>query len=130
MNARQPPLTPASQTILFLPNLLREVLRRRRPRTLQEEDSKENLKEVYEDPVWENFYNRIDDLIKSLIEKRERKEKHTPVPEGEVEVKLDSRYYGRCPRCGNSFNYDERDIGRLVRCRSCSLPMRLKWVGG
>jgi len=96
----------------------------------KEEASKENLKEVYEDSVWENFYNRIEDLIRSLIEKRERKEKHTPVSEGEVEVKLDSRYYGRCLRCGNSFNYDRRDVGRLVRCRFCNLPMRLKWVGG
>ena len=40
-----------------------------------------------------------------------------------------NKYYGICPKCGTQFNY-EQDVGRLVRCRYCFLPMRLKGVGG
>lgn len=98
----------------------------------KEEPSKQKFKEVYDDPLWKNFYARIDELVESLSVKRvkEGKQPSVPATEKEVEVTLDKKYYGRCPRCGRSFNYDISDVGRLVRCRYCFLPMRLKGVGG
>jgi hypothetical protein len=95
----------------------------------KEEQSKRNFKQVYDDPLWENFQARIEQLINSL------KSKHLKevIPHGnlkeekEVEVLIDKRYYGRCPKCGHSFNYNDEDVGRLLRCRFCNLPMRLKW---
>jgi len=96
----------------------------------KEERSKAKLKVLYEDPIWKDFYRRIDELINILKvgEEQSKRERHPtpPSPEEEVEVKID-RGYGVCPRCGRSFSYDEEDIGRLVRCRFCNLPMRLRW---
>lgn len=79
-------------------------------------------------PIWKNLYARIDELIGSLPVKKPRGEKELskPVTEKEVEVTIDNKHYGRCPMCSMPFNYDSSDLGRLVRCRSCSLPMRLK----
>lgn len=94
----------------------------------KEEKSKEKLSHVYDDPIWENFYKRINELIESLgVKPEEEKQLSAPTAEKEVEVTIDNRYYGRCPRCGQSFDYDyTRDVGRLVRCRRCNLPMRLR----
>ena len=96
----------------------------------KEENSKQKLKQVYDDPLWDNFYARIDELVGSLTVKkpREKRQPSAPMAEKEVEVTVDNKYYGKCPKCGASFNYDSSDIGRLVRCRDCNLPMRLKWA--
>lgn len=96
----------------------------------KEEASKQEFKEVYDDPMWENFYARIDELVESLAVKKPKEDKQPSkaISEKEVEVTIDNKYYGRCPRCNCSFNYDDRDIGRLVRCRHCNLPMRLRGV--
>ncbi|RLI46749.1 hypothetical protein DRO69_02420 [Candidatus Bathyarchaeota archaeon] len=78
--------------------------------------------------MWRKFYARIDKLIKSFAEKpKEKKQPRPPKAEKEVEVTVDNKYYGKCPKCGTSFDYDASDIGRLVRCRFCNLPMRLEW---
>jgi len=50
------------------------------------------------------------------------------MPENDVEVKVNNRYYGICPRCAQSFNFHHDHVGKLVRCRFCNLPMRLKWA--
>jgi len=95
----------------------------------KEEESKQKLKQVYDDPLWKNFYARIDELVDSLAVKTPKEERQPSVTtaEKEVEVTIDNKYYGRCPRCGRSFDYNyARDIGRLLRCRHCNLPMRLK----
>jgi hypothetical protein len=98
----------------------------------KEDFSKQKFKEVYDDPLWDNFYARINELVKSLAVKTSKEEKQPskPVTEKEIEVIIDNKYYGRCPRCNCSFNYDDRDIGRLVRCRHCNLPMRLRGCQG
>jgi predicted Zn finger-like uncharacterized protein len=57
----------------------------------------------------------------------EEKQPSVRLAEKEVEVTIDNKYYGTCPKCGTQFNYDDNDVGRLVRCRYCNLPMRLKW---
>jgi len=93
----------------------------------KEESTKQKLKQVYDDPIWKNFYARIDELVNSLaVKPREEKQPSIPVAEKEVEVIIDNKFYGRCPKCHASFNYEASDVGRLVRCRSCNLPMRLK----
>jgi len=96
----------------------------------KEESTKQRLKHVYDDPVWKNFYARIDELIESHAAKKSKEEKQPtkPLAEKEVEVAVDNKYCGRCPKCGALFNYGASDIGRLVRCRFCNLPMRLKWA--
>jgi len=96
----------------------------------KEEHSKQKLKEIYDDPLWEDLQARIDSLMTSLsVEKPERDK--TPKPrtrETEVEVAVNNKYYGRCPKCGHSFEYNKHDVGKLLRCRFCNLPMRLKWA--
>jgi len=94
----------------------------------KEEESKQKLKRVYADPLWKSFYARIDELNKSFAAKgsREEKQPSAAVAEKEVEVTIDGKYYGVCPRCGDRFNYDGSYDGRLVRCRGCNLPMRLR----
>ena len=94
----------------------------------KEESSKQKLNQVYDDPLWKNFYARIDELVKSLAVKKPKGEKLRGrlAAEKEVEVTVDNKYYGKCPKCGAWFNYNASDVGRLVRCRRCNLPMRLR----
>jgi hypothetical protein len=94
----------------------------------KEEKSKEKLGLVYADSVWKNFTKAIDIILVSLASSKP-KEAETPKPyvqEKEVDVYLDNRHYGTCPKCRTQFNYSDEDVGRLVKCRFCNLPMRLK----
>lgn len=69
--------------------------------------------------------------LEKTIERYEKKEEVEAAFEAETEydVFLDNRYYGKCPKCERSFNYDEVDVGRLVRCRWCNSTLRLRWTG-
>ena len=95
----------------------------------KEEQAKEKLKEVYDNPVWSSFAEEIGDLINSLhiqpLEADKPEVQHTA--EEELDVLVDNRYYGQCPKCGTSFNHEESDAGKLKRCRFCGVAMRLKW---
>lgn len=96
---------------------------------MKEERSKEKLKEVYEKPIWNELRDQIDNLAKSFLKKEEQGPEETDeneTVEEEKEVFLDNKFYGRCPQCHESFNYDSSDIGRLVRCRNCHTPLRLR----
>ncbi|MGD0495551.1 MAG: hypothetical protein ABSB28_05870 [Candidatus Bathyarchaeia archaeon] len=96
----------------------------------KEESSKQKFKEVYDDPLWKNFSAGIDVIVESLALKKPKVEKEASQPaEKEIEVTLDNKHYGRCPKCGWSFDYNDHDIGKLVRCRCCNLPMRLRLRG-
>ncbi|MDI6846998.1 MAG: hypothetical protein QMD23_02560 [Candidatus Bathyarchaeia archaeon] len=97
----------------------------------KEENSKQRLNKVYGDPMWKNFYARIDELVESLAVKKAKgvKQPSVPLAEKEVEVTIDGKYYGVCPRCGDSFDYDASCDGKLVRCRGCNLPMKLRLKG-
>jgi hypothetical protein len=96
----------------------------------KEEESKVKLSRVYDDPVWQSFSDRIDGLARELGDREtETKPEPHPASEEEVEVVIREGYYGRCPGCGHPFDYDESDIGRLMRCRVCNLPMRLRKKG-
>lgn len=93
----------------------------------KEEESKKNLKEIYEDDMWDNFNEKIDEMMDSLEEETGKEDDLQPIREKEVDVFVDGRFFGYCPECNRSFDYDEdRDIGKLVRCRYCNLPIRLK----
>lgn len=96
----------------------------------KEESSKQKFKEVYDDPLWENFRTRIDELVDRLAVKKPKEDKQPTkaISKKEVEVLIDNKYYGRCPKCQTPFNYNASDVGRLVRCRHCNLPMRLRGV--
>lgn len=86
------------------------------------------LVHVYEDSVWHELDEKIERVAESLPEEStSSKLKVVEMqPEAEYEVYLDKNYYGRCPRCSEEFDYDEPLIGRLLRCRSCYTPMRLR----
>ncbi len=94
----------------------------------KEERSKKKLKGVYDNPIWEDFLAEIDELAKSLLVEKSKEEEQPSklVAEKEVKVTVNRGYYGRCPKCDRSFDYDDEDIGKLMRCRGCSLPMRLR----
>ena len=91
------------------------------------EQAKEELEDVYDDSMWKVFQQALE----KTIERYEKKEEEEAAFEAETEydVFLDNRYYGKCPKCGRSFNYDEADVGRLVRCRWCNSTLRLRWTG-
>jgi len=95
----------------------------------KEQESKQKFSQIYEQTVWEEFDEQINELIESLTpdETEEEKQATQSIAEKEVEVTIDNKFYGRCPKCDMPFNYDASDVGRLVRCRFCNLPMRLKW---
>jgi len=104
----------------------------------KEDKSREKLKEVYDNPVWEGLNESLENLIDSMTERdtETQRDEKTPTPEEEVEVEIfrktpDNRFYcGRCPRCGLLFDYDESFINRLVRCRACGAAMRLRKAQG
>jgi hypothetical protein len=95
----------------------------------KEENSREKLKQIYDDPVWASFNTAINNILDSLlITKAERNETQSGVSlEKEIDVFVDNKYCGLCPDCETQFNYSKEDVGRLVRCRTCKCPMRLKW---
>jgi len=96
----------------------------------KEEKAKENLKKIYENPVWGNFLTSIDELIESLSKLKDKeKNELTATKSREVEVEIEKGYYGKCPRCGEDFDYDDREVDeeRALRCRRCGLLMKLKW---
>jgi len=95
----------------------------------KEEKSKENLKEVYENPVWRNFLKSIDELVRSLSKPKGKERKELAAESREVEVEIERGEWGQCPRCGEVFDYDEQEVdaGRVLRCRRCGLLMKLKW---
>ena len=94
----------------------------------KEEATKKTLSEIYDNPVWQDFRENLDGLIESFSEKEicviQAEIEHKQ--ETELEVLVDNKYYGLCPKCGRQFDYSEDDMGKLVRCRRCDTPMRLK----
>lgn len=98
----------------------------------KEEHSKQKFKGVHDAPIWKKFLAEIDKLTKSLSTEKPREEKRPskPTAEKEVEVTIDRGYYGNCPKCGYRFDYDDKDIGKLMRCRGCLRLMRLKMASG
>ena len=95
----------------------------------KEEDTKKSLSEIYDNPIWHGFCENLDDLIEEFSEKEVQKvQAETECnQETELDVFIDNKHYGRCPKCGWQFDYSEDDVGKLVRCRGCDAPMRLKW---
>jgi len=93
----------------------------------KEEASKEKLKDVYDDPVWKNVRESLDELIEQLGSQKEEGDVREVDVEKETIVFVDNKYYGSCPKCRTQFNYSERDYDKLVRCRGCHLLMRLKF---
>jgi len=94
----------------------------------KEETSRQKLNHVYDNPVWTNFHESIDELIESVtVEKPEDEEPKEVKLEKETIVFVDDKYYGLCPKCRTQFNYSSKDYGKLVRCRDCHLLMRLKF---
>jgi hypothetical protein len=92
--------------------------------------SKKNLKGIYDNPIWEEVQGSLEELIEEYDSAEEEDE--TPEAEQEHVVTIyeqvgEDRYnWGRCPSCGSSFDYDMNYIDKLVRCRNCHGPMRLK----
>ena len=96
----------------------------------KEEISKRKLKPIIEAPVWKSFQEAIKELTERLATPKPKIKLPTHAAEKEVEVEVDNKYYGRCPRCGASFDYTSSDVGRLLRCRFCNQPIKLKWKLG
>jgi hypothetical protein len=92
----------------------------------KEEQSRGKLGRVYDNPVWADFDGAIASLLDSFAVNEETEAPSDYVPEKETDVLIDDKFYGTCPNCDTDFNYSEEDVGRLVRCRNCNLPMRLK----
>lgn len=95
--------------------------------TEKEEASKENLKDVYADPVWKSVSDSLDQLVEQLGSEKEEEQPRELEVEKETVVYVDNKFYGKCPKCGTQFNYRKSDYGRLVRCRYCSLLMRVQY---
>ena len=93
----------------------------------KEEASREKLKDVYDNPIWKNVNESLEQLIEQLGSggKAEKQYEHLDV-ENETVVFIDNKHYGLCPRCRTQFDYTSQDYGRLVRCRGCHLLMRLR----
>ena len=94
----------------------------------KEENTRKNLSEIYDNPIWQDFSENLNSLIEAFSEKEIHKAqtKTEHKQEVELDVFVDDKYYGRCPNCGWQFNYSKDDVGKLVRCRHCAAPMRLK----
>jgi len=93
----------------------------------KEKTSKKKLKDVYDNPVWQNVKEKLEELIEQLGSEKEDEEPREIKVEKETLVFVDNEYYGNCPKCQTQFNYTERDYDKQVRCRYCKLLMRLKF---
>jgi len=94
----------------------------------KEETSKDKLKDVYENPIWESFNEGLDQILEQFnsVEVEEKQPKEVTL-EKETVVFIDNKHYGLCPKCATQFNYGESDYDKLVRCRYCKVLMRLKF---
>jgi len=95
----------------------------------KEEASKDKLKDVFENPIWQYFNESLDQILKEFdsVEKVETEKPKQLEREKETVVYVDNKFYGKCPKCQTQFDYTEKDYGRLVRCRYCRLLMRLQF---
>jgi len=99
----------------------------------KEKKAKEKLGAVYDDPLWDDFSEKIDELIETISEETDEESSVLDeAPEQEeifvVEIfrkSYDKWYYGWCPTCNAQFDYEKEDVGRTVRCRNCNTPMKL-----
>lgn len=92
----------------------------------KEEESEDELADIYANPIWENFGKAISNVLDSFKEpKRETVPEDIPEAEEEVEVFVDNKYLGNC-KCKRAFDYGDSDIGKLKRCRQCGTAMRLR----
>lgn len=94
----------------------------------KENIQRQKLSDVYDEPLWDSFNLKIDDIVKTLPENVTNPYTTTikTRKEVEIDVYLDGRYYGLCPKCRADFNYDSSMLNRLMRCRKCNQAMRLK----
>lgn len=94
----------------------------------KEEASKQKLKHIYDNPLWEHFDSSIGEIIELCSAKKlkEKTRQNTASREKTVTVTVDNKFYGECPRCRDQFNYSRSDSGKLVRCRGCLQLMLLK----
>jgi len=93
----------------------------------KEDETRKKLSQIYDNEIWTDFDNAIVELIDSFSEKQEAKQQPTTAATKETIVFIDDHFYGLCPKCHTQFNYEKSDADKLVRCRFCSLPMRLKF---
>jgi hypothetical protein len=94
----------------------------------REQEAENSLGTKYSLDEWLNLATQMQQLIQELEEEEETEEDgEGEKPKPEVEVFLDDKYYGSCPKCGYSFDYTEDDSGKVVVCRHCNTHMRLRW---
>ena len=87
--------------------------------------AKAKFKEVYDNPIWEDFEKSLGELVEQYTDPPEEVEEVLEEEEA-LEVVIDGSHYQCCPLCYRSFDYSKSDIDRLVRCRGCKTLMKLK----
>ena len=93
----------------------------------KEEQSKAKLGTVYDSPLLKQFDDELTRIEQTFPEELKTEPVITSLQEQEIEIFVDDKYYGKCPRCGKQFNYDvKKDVGKLLLCRDCSLQMRIR----
>jgi predicted Zn finger-like uncharacterized protein len=81
--------------------------------------------------ILENIRDELEEIEETLPKEPEQKEAKRRAKkrerEKEVIVRPEPGYYPNCPSCHSSFNIDEeKDDGKLFKCRHCGQFMRLK----
>lgn len=96
----------------------------------KEKVSKEKLKDVYANPVWDNVKESLAGLIEQVGSEEKvvdtTKETKELKSEQETIVFMGTDVYGECPKCHVKFRKKKEDHNKRVRCRDCGLLMRLK----
>jgi len=93
----------------------------------KEEAAREKLSDIYESPVWNQFYSSLDLMIEDHFKStKEAPPRVVPSLVKETVVFLNKEVYARCPKCGNQFLESTADDGKLLSCPNCFLPIRLR----
>lgn len=94
------------------------------------DESKAKLEALYGSPVWKQFDDELERIVETLPKELKTDPTTAPEAEKEIEVFIDDKHYGKCPKCQTLFNDLVVETGKLVRCRNCNQPMRLKPAKG
>jgi len=90
------------------------------------EESKAKLEVLYGSPVWKQFDDELNRMVETFPEELKTEFTTMPEAEKEIEVFVSDDKYGKCPKCQTLFNDLLVETGKLVRCRNCNIPMRLR----
>jgi hypothetical protein len=94
----------------------------------KEIETRETLKEILDDPLWEDFKSKIGCLADQMRGGNEAvAHSQSPEPGNIYTIEYDPEHYPVCPLCGTAFDDSELKPERVYRCKICNAQITIKY---